>query len=323
MTSRGYEHIDRALATLDKSSITSVFKEDRYSSFLIKKGERITAAMYILTSYFPDSEPLKWELRRSATELIKDTLSLNEMTAVVAREFFREPIATVARILSLLSLAHVADLVSPMNFSLFKKELSDLLLLFEDRGNLSNQQTPAALFNEDFFRAEMDEPELVRHAVKRSTPRLSRKVRLAGKREEQSTVHTPTVPEMAPIVTTPIKDTDKGHDVLERRVLYSGAQITAQGQTQVRGEKRRRSKGHVAKLVSDKVRAERQQIIVEMLKKKGFAMIKDFSSLIEGCSEKTIQRQLQDLVQSGVLKKEGVRRWSRYSLVGSPSELNR
>ena len=43
-------------------------------------------------------------------------------------------------------------------------------------------------------------------------------------------------------------------------------------------------------------------------------MIKDVSPLIKGCSEKTIQRELLSMVKSGILKKEGEKRWSKYSL---------
>ncbi|NCN08031.1 hypothetical protein GW944_00480, partial [Candidatus Parcubacteria bacterium] len=58
----------------------------------------------------------------------------------------------------------------------------------------------------------------------------------------------------------------------------------------------------------------RQSIIINVLKRKKEIMIKDISPLIDGCSEKTIQRELLAMVNSGILKKEGEKRWSRYSL---------
>ncbi|MFZ2763461.1 MAG: hypothetical protein WAX80_00250 [Minisyncoccia bacterium] len=58
----------------------------------------------------------------------------------------------------------------------------------------------------------------------------------------------------------------------------------------------------------------RQSIIIGILKRKKEVMIKDVSPLISGCSEKTIQRELSAMVQSGVLRKTGEKRWSRYSL---------
>jgi len=63
-------------------------------------------------------------------------------------------------------------------------------------------------------------------------------------------------------------------------------------------------------------KTQRQQMIMELLKGQSGLTIKDFSKVIKDCSEKTIQRELLELVDKGVVKKEGERRWSRYSLVG-------
>jgi len=56
----------------------------------------------------------------------------------------------------------------------------------------------------------------------------------------------------------------------------------------------------------------RREMILRLLDKKDKISIKDASSAIEGCSEKTVQRELIALVQEGVLLKEGERRWSVY-----------
>ena len=58
----------------------------------------------------------------------------------------------------------------------------------------------------------------------------------------------------------------------------------------------------------------RQSIIIALLKRKKEIMIKDVSPLIDGCSEKTIQRELLTMVASGILRKIGEKRWSRYTL---------
>ncbi len=61
-------------------------------------------------------------------------------------------------------------------------------------------------------------------------------------------------------------------------------------------------------------KSQRQEMIVAVLKGQSNLTIKDFSKVIKDCSEKTIQRELIDLLKLGVIKKEGERRWSRYSL---------
>ena len=62
----------------------------------------------------------------------------------------------------------------------------------------------------------------------------------------------------------------------------------------------------------------RRANILDIIKIKKKVTIKDISSLIKDCSEKTIQRELVALLKEGVLRKEGERRWSTYSL---PSPL--
>jgi len=59
----------------------------------------------------------------------------------------------------------------------------------------------------------------------------------------------------------------------------------------------------------------RRAKILGLLKKKKEVTIKDVSSVIADCSDKTIQRELSSMVKENVLKKEGEKRWSRYSLV--------
>lgn len=73
-------------------------------------------------------------------------------------------------------------------------------------------------------------------------------------------------------------------------------------------------KGHI----SDKpVHGERKQSIIAVLKERGPSYIKDISSMVRGVSEKTIQRELQALVNEGAVKKQGERRWTRYFLEGA------
>jgi len=69
--------------------------------------------------------------------------------------------------------------------------------------------------------------------------------------------------------------------------------------------------GHVS--IQQK-KTNRQEVILNILGTRSDLTIKDFAKVIKDCSEKTIQRELIDLLNRGIIKKEGERRWSRYSL---------
>ncbi len=62
-------------------------------------------------------------------------------------------------------------------------------------------------------------------------------------------------------------------------------------------------------------KSNRQNTILSILSKNDNITIGTISQFIKDCSEKTIQRELINLIDRGLVKKTGERRWSRYSLV--------
>lgn len=62
-------------------------------------------------------------------------------------------------------------------------------------------------------------------------------------------------------------------------------------------------------------KGSRKAAILDFIKDNSNSSIKDIAPNIVGCSEKTIQRELIDLINEGKIKKVGERRWSRYSLI--------
>lgn len=56
----------------------------------------------------------------------------------------------------------------------------------------------------------------------------------------------------------------------------------------------------------------RRDRILSIIKDKGEASIKDISTVVTDCSEKTIQRELIDMIKDGIILRDGERRWSKY-----------
>lgn len=59
----------------------------------------------------------------------------------------------------------------------------------------------------------------------------------------------------------------------------------------------------------------RTEEILKIIKDNQKVTIKDITTRISGCSEKTIQRELLRMVSLKMIKKEGERRWSTYSII--------
>jgi len=62
------------------------------------------------------------------------------------------------------------------------------------------------------------------------------------------------------------------------------------------------------------VSPDRRTRIQTILEAKGEATIKDISEIITDCSEKTVQRELNAMIEDNIVKRQGERRWSKYSI---------
>src|SRR3989344_4869195 len=64
--------------------------------------------------------------------------------------------------------------------------------------------------------------------------------------------------------------------------------------------------------MSNKTQSERMSLILTFIQKHKQASIKDIAAVVKGCSEKTIQWELRALIERGLVRKVGERRWSVY-----------
>lgn len=60
--------------------------------------------------------------------------------------------------------------------------------------------------------------------------------------------------------------------------------------------------------------SKRRRAILGLFRDKDEIDINDVQSVIEGCSQKTMQRELKSMVNDGLIEKKGKRRWSSYIL---------
>lgn len=107
----------------------------------------------------------------------------------------------------------------------------------------------------------------------------------------------------------------KGHTIDTVRPLRptpTGTVAARSYQTQISGEAPRQVR-YVERV--QEVQKDRRATILGLLQRKDRINVKDVANIVRDCSEKTIQRELAALVAQGVLKKEGERRWSTYSLI--------
>lgn len=149
MNPRHNNQIDRAISILDKSPVVAIFSQDRDALFHFRKTERIVAALYLITSILSDSEPIKYEIRGLGTELIREVLSFRIL--VQDEKKTREISTRVARLLSLLDLAHISDLLPLAHLTSLKRELVVFIEAIEKRGSSGLVALQSSVIPESFF----------------------------------------------------------------------------------------------------------------------------------------------------------------------------
>ena len=294
------------------------FSQDSDFVSFYKKVERLVSALYLITGFFGDNEPLKWKLRQIGSGLLSSSLSLQDGSTDKRDRASLSIRDTVLEITSLLSVAKQAGMVSDMNFNIINSQFTLLLeSLFGSHQEVKSIIPKAGDLNEEFF-----------HTT-------------ASQSENQSDYHEREESSDKPVYreTKDIRETDPKSSVLEQKQAdkrhfvhstglldevpedaHSRALSRLKGQPErnlPQAHKERKQAGPSFKefgVVAIK-KNSRQSIIISLLKRKKEIMIKDVSPLIDGCSEKTIQRELLAMVNQGILRKEGEKRWSRYSLV--------
>lgn len=125
----------------------------------------------------------------------------------------------------------------------------------------------------------------------------------------------PTLAELARDVVTENRHQEKTHnqnaleEALKKEFRNPAQKKAGKGSPTATVSFKGQSIGHV----SGK-KTERQDAILSILKSKGPSHIKDISTVILNVSEKTIQRELQDLVDTGAVLRSGDRRWTTYAV---------
>jgi len=254
----------------------AIFQNDSDFYVVHKKAEKIAVATYMISNFFTPEEPLKWSLRRVVGELLKDTVSLGSVSLSVKDSLVRNLVSKIVELISLYEVAHRAGFISEMNFAIIKSELEKMLELL-DRRESSQINTKSISFDEAFFKVERP------------------------KGDEGG------------VMSYESGGTRKNIDD-DKKNIHSNAPYFSAGSHSVKNTTK-----PVLSFIKDNnilkdIKDKRQNIIIALVKKHRKLTIKGFTGVIKDCSEKTIQRELLNLVSKGILKKEGERRWSTYSL---------
>lgn len=306
--------------------------------------ENVAAALYLVTNHLPDGESLKHKIRQVAQIVLEEFITLGDLST--ATIFDR-----LGHIRSLLKIASVASMISKQNVGVIDGEILAIQSSIKD---LQNREASLSVsigkvlmldFVGESFLDNVDQntnhdistdiaksnnmigpgskpvslqtqfsPRQITGSNDRSAAFNSSKEKTADShrentraqdRSQKNTVSNPGHAQVsgAPVAKFPQNRSAQSNQLAAQSNGNNFAMVTSGNQI-----------NSIKKQTISTGVTPRQNIIINEIKNKGQLTIRDLVGKIEGCSEKTVQRELLALVDSGVLKKEGERRWSKYSV---------
>ncbi|MBI1957515.1 MAG: DeoR family transcriptional regulator [Candidatus Niyogibacteria bacterium] len=94
---------------------------------LSDRAQKITEALYRVTDFFKDTEPLKWTLRKDALEILNSILRIQAISPIERVRELDSIRETIYRSLRVLELAASNSFVSETNFNVLKREYSVIM----------------------------------------------------------------------------------------------------------------------------------------------------------------------------------------------------
>lgn len=288
-------------------------KQD-YGMLVAKKSERLVTALYLVTDLMSDNEPIKHGLRKNAVALLSSMNALSQLDVKDRVMELKFSLKSVTETISLLHVAVTTGIVSQMNGELLmdgfrslqsvleKKQpmLTKEMLTIEDEASLhTGSQFASAITSTSYdvltplslARLHGTNEELRRTQDNLKSSQLLSKLEGGSAKGRGSVdVHSD---KSEPRNVSFIKDKETVHNVLMKHAAPQASSLASSFQMRKNGR--------------------REQILALFVKGVDVS-IKDIAARIKGCSEKTIQRELNALLYDNVIERIGEKRWSRYIL---------
>jgi hypothetical protein len=279
----------------DRNTAVDPFVDNFGVSLVYRRAERLVSATFMVTNHITNDEQLKRRIRDNASDLLVETMELRDGLSSTGSDSVLRVVARVRLILSHIDILHVSGLISELNACLLRDAYTSFV---QNLTEISKTNSGEGVdLKPDFFDVSgstvvttqlynnNDNSFKNNTSFKKSTndnegDSLSSKVH----RNAQHKMNT----------TSKEKKRKKTYQNKDNRRLST--------------EQRAYNANMQSKLSS------RQKLIIDIVSKKGIIGIGDITRFITDCSTKTIQRDLLKMVDGGVLKRSGEKRWTQYEL---------
>lgn len=280
-------------------------KQD-YGMLVAKKSERLVTALYLVTDLMTEGEPIKHSLRTNSVALLSSMTALSQADAKDRFTEFRVSLQSVTEILSLIHVALTTGIVSEMNGKLLMDGFRSLQLVLEKKQPVLTKEMLVIDGEESLGKDTGYSSAITSTSYDVLTPRT-----LARLHENERDLRTTEASlKQAQLLSRLSTQSDKGHKGEHIKDISIKDKDSVRSVLIGHSE---RPTSHLSSSFQMRKQSRRDQILALFVK--GVDVnIKDIAARIRGCSEKTIQRELNGLLEDKIIERIGEKRWSRYVL---------
>ena len=277
-----------------------------YGNLIAKKSERLVTALYLVTDLISDTEPIKQGLRKSAVGLLSSMNALAQLEVKDRVTEFKTSLKSVTEILSLLHVSITTGLVSDMNGNILMDGFRALQLVLEKKQPILTKEM-LSIDNEE----ELNRSTSLSNAITSTSYDVLTPLSISRMNESVNTDENKKTNKMSYIEKLEKFDFNSNFN---SNKVEKETNIVNDNDTDLK-DFNKNTKAQTTFNSSFQIRKQsRRDQILALFVKGVDVSIKDISARIKGCSEKTIQRELNNLVFDGKIKRIGEKRWSRYVL---------
>lgn len=303
-----------------------------YGVIIAKKSEKLATALYLVTDLMVDSEPIKHGLRKNAVALLSSMNALAQLDVKDRIIELKMSLKSVTEVISMLHVAITTGIVSKMNGELLMEGFRSLQLVLEKKQPIFTRDMLYVEHEE-----ELEQGSTFSNAVNSTSYDALTPLSIARLHENnydlRRTQESLRQGQILSKLSNPenknqsresknvsIKDNKNEKDMKDmtytknenKDVIKDISQKTPSTHS-VLMEHAARSSGSLVSSFQMKKLSRRDQILALFVRGVDVS-IKDITARIKGCSEKTIQRELNSLLYDNVIERIGEKRWSRYVL---------
>lgn len=290
-------------------------KENQYQNLLLaKKTEKIVVAIFLVSQFLNDKENIKYSIRDEAVYLLKNTKTIAFEEIENHFVFYKKILENISNLISYFYITKEANLISKMNSEIIIEALRGLENIFYKK-QFQFSENNLSILEEEFFN-EFNKTKLSNSNInnKTSFDILSDRNIKAQNMFFEKEVKNKKTENVNEIINDKINHKRQNNKNLVEE--YINTEINQKQNETLLNEIKpipKQIKPNKTKQNEEK-KNNRREDILNLFTKGVEVSINDISKKIIGVSIKTLQRELNTLLEEGQITKIGEKRWSKYIL---------